>query len=136
MASRIFTVPDFDRFARKAKITDEEVIGAVDRADRGLVYADLGQGVVKLAIARPNESARHGFRTIVGFRRAARAIFFTGFAKNEADNITLHALADYRLFAAKLLSISEEEMDAMLNHGDLREISRGTLMSSGKDVQL
>ena len=92
MSSRIFTIPAFDKFARKARIGDERLISAVDRADRGLIYADLGQVVIKQAVGRPNEAAIDGFRTIIGFRSEFRAFFLYGFPKNESDNITPNAL--------------------------------------------
>lgn len=96
MPSRIFTSPAFDRFARKAKIVDESLIDAVDRADRGLIYADLGVGVIKQAVGRPNQAAINGFRTIIGFRSGFRAYFFYGFPKNEVDNLTPNALIGFR----------------------------------------
>ncbi len=51
--TRIFTVPDFDRFARKARIDDAALVEVVVRAERGIVDADLGCGLVKLRVPRP-----------------------------------------------------------------------------------
>ena len=79
MSSRIFAIPAFDKFARKARIGDERLIDAVDRADNGLIYADLGEEVIKQAVGRPNEPAIKGFRTIIGFRSEFRAFFLYGF---------------------------------------------------------
>jgi hypothetical protein len=124
MPSRIFSIPEFDRFARKSRIIDEQLVDAVDRADGGLVYADLGEGVIKQAVARPNESARRGFRTIVGFKMDTRAFFFFGFAKNEADTITDNALKDFRARTASLMDLPDVVIAMLLNEGELREIER------------
>lgn len=58
-----------------------------DDANRGLIDADLGSGLIKQRIARPGASKSGGFRTIVLFRSRERAFFVHGFAKNEKDNI-------------------------------------------------
>ncbi len=124
MASRIFSIPAFDKFAGKSRIDDERLIEAVDRADRGLVYADLGEGVIKQAVARPNESAVKGFRTIVGFKMHSRAFFLFGFAKNESDNITANALKEFRAVTIRLMALTETEVAVLLDEHELREIER------------
>jgi hypothetical protein len=53
---RIFKTRVFARFARAHRITDKDLRGAVERAGRGLVDADLGGGVIKQRVAR----AGHG----------------------------------------------------------------------------
>jgi hypothetical protein len=49
---RIFRNKPFTRFARRARITDDELREAVANIERGLVDADLGGGVIKQRIAR------------------------------------------------------------------------------------
>jgi len=122
--SRIFTLSGFDKFARKARIGDERLIDAVDRADRGLIYADLGEEVIKLAVGRPNEAAINGFRTIIGFRSEFRAFFLYGFPKNEADNITPNALKGFRKIAADFMGLTDEQLEVLLASKELREIER------------
>jgi hypothetical protein len=51
---RIFKNGWFERFARKERIADS-VLDAVQRADSGLVDADLGGGVIKQRIARQGQ---------------------------------------------------------------------------------
>ena len=126
MPSRIFSTPAFDKFARKSRIEDERLIDAVDRADRGLIYADLGEGVIKQAVARANESAARGFRTIVGFKTDSRAFFLFGFAKNESENITANALREFRMISARLTALSNADIEALVGDGELREIERPT----------
>ena len=50
---RVFKTKAFTRFARKADLSDGAIWQAVVDAERGLVAADLGGGVIKQRIARP-----------------------------------------------------------------------------------
>jgi hypothetical protein len=84
---RIFKNKAFTRFARKAQIGDLMLCEAIDDAERGLIAADLGGGVIKQRIARRGQGKSGGFRTLIVFRAGARAFFVHGFAKNEKDNI-------------------------------------------------
>jgi hypothetical protein len=58
----------FQRFARKEAITDQALCGAVDRANQGLIDADLGSGLIKQRVARPGAGRSGGYRTLILFR--------------------------------------------------------------------
>lgn len=60
---RVFKNAWFVRFARKRKISDEALWDAVDRAEKGLIDADLGGGVIKQRMGRPGESKSKGYRS-------------------------------------------------------------------------
>lgn len=49
---RIFKTRWLARFARHERITDASLIEAITRAERGLIDADLGGGLIKQRIAR------------------------------------------------------------------------------------
>ena len=51
------------RFAKKAGIGDVVLCEAIRDAERGLIAADLGGGVIKQRIARPGQGKSGGFRT-------------------------------------------------------------------------
>lgn len=57
---RVFKNAWFGRFTRKEMISAEVLWEAVDRAEKGLVDADLGGGVIKQRMARPGESKSKG----------------------------------------------------------------------------
>ena len=78
---RLFKNKPFSRFARKAKLSDTALREAVGRAERGLIDADLGGGVIKQRIAREGAGKSSGFRTIILFRAGERSFFVHGFAK-------------------------------------------------------
>ena len=51
----IYKVKAFLRFARAEAISDERLAEAVERANAGLVDADLGGGVIKQRVAREGQ---------------------------------------------------------------------------------
>lgn len=51
---RILASKTFDRFVRKQKIKDSDLVGVVTDANKGLIEADLGGGVFKLHQVRAN----------------------------------------------------------------------------------
>ena len=121
---RVFKNRPFTRFARKAGLGDKALIEAVVDAERGLVDADLGGGVIKQRIARPGGGKSGGFRTIVLFRLRERAFFVHGFAKNERDNITVDELAAFKMLAAEMLAYDNAAIAAALSAGALVEVRR------------
>ena len=84
---RIFKSRWFQRYAKKDGITDAALIEAAERADKGQIDADLGGEVIKQRIARPGQGRSKGYRTIVVFRRGAKAFFVYGFPKSQRANI-------------------------------------------------
>ena len=77
---RIFRNQWITKFAKKHKISDSELIEAVERADNGLIDADLGGGVIKQRIARQGQGRSGGYRSLIFFRHGERAFFMTAFA--------------------------------------------------------
>ena len=51
---------------------------AVARAEKGQIDAELGGEVIKQRIARPGQGKSKGYRTIIFFRRGAKAFFVYG----------------------------------------------------------
>jgi hypothetical protein len=118
---RILKNKPFARFARKSGLTDADLRG--DDAERGLVDADLGGGVLKQRIARPGGGKSGGFRTIVLFRAGSRAFFAHGFAKSERANIRDDELAAFKALAAELLGYKDEAIARILAAGVLIEVT-------------
>lgn len=85
---------------------------AADRANWGLIDADLGSGVVKQRVARTGYGRSGGFRTLLFFRADDRAIFVFGFAKKDKSNIDAGELAALREAAKTVLTLSQAAIDA------------------------
>jgi hypothetical protein len=103
-------------------IADQELIDAIHRADRGLVDADLGGGVIKQRIARPGEGKSGGFRSIVLFRKEELAFFVFGFAKNAQDNIDRKELKAFRALTDDMLAYDNETLAKAIRSGALTEV--------------
>ena len=119
---RVFKSRPFARFARKAGLSDAALRAAIRDAERGLIDADLGGGVIKQRIARLGGGKSGGFRTIILFRAGARAFFVHGFAKNEQANIRDDELAAFRMLAAEMLGYQDEAIARAVRAGVLIEV--------------
>lgn len=119
---RIFKNAWFDRFARKQGITDATLLAAIAQTEKGLVVADLGHGVVKLRLARTGQGKSGGYRTIVLYRAATRAVFVYGFAKSDRSNLDADELVQFRKAADHVLALSETELAILVSKGLFSEV--------------
>lgn len=107
----------FARFARKARITDQELWNAAQRANSGQIDADLGGGVIKQRLSRIGEGRSGGSRSIILFRRNERAVFVYGFEKKDLANIRPDELAAFRELAEIVLNYTEAQMKRFTEDG-------------------
>lgn len=120
---RIFKNKVFTRFALKADIGNAALCEAIQDAERGLIAADLGSGLIKQRIARPDQGKSGGFRTLIVFRSGTAAFFVHGFAKNEKDNISKDELAALKKLAADILAYDDRALARVINSGTLVEVT-------------
>lgn len=119
---RVFKNNWFTRYARTQGIGDDVLCRAARDADRGLVDADLGGGVIKQRVARPGQGKSGGFRTIILFRVGMIAVFAYGFAKNVRDNIKTDELTAFRQLASEILAYDEAQLALATAGGSLIEV--------------
>jgi|SRR5580692_9803864 hypothetical protein len=119
---RVFKTRWFARFARDEGIADKSLREAIERAERGLIDADLGGGLIKQRVARKGEGRSGGYRTIIAFRNRNRAIFLYGFAKSERENIERDELISFRRTADYWLSASATEICMGLEDRAIKEV--------------
>ena len=72
IAVRIFKTRWVARFSRRERIEDRSLLEAILRAERGIIDADLGGGIIKQRVARPGQGRSGGFRMLVAGERFAR----------------------------------------------------------------
>lgn len=89
---------------------------AVERAEQGLIYADLGGNVLKQRVGR-----RGSHRVLIFLRRGELAFLADGFAKNERANISAKELEDLQA-AAVLLGLTPRKIAAAVAEGALVEV--------------
>jgi hypothetical protein len=120
---RVFKTKWLGRFARRERITDASLLEAIERAERGIIDADLGGGLIKQRVARPGQGRSGGYRMIVVYRTKDRAVFLYGFAKSERENIEAADLEDLRLIAADFLAADDKGFERIVAQQDLQEIT-------------
>ena len=119
---RVLLLKTFRRYQRREGIADAALVDAIRRAERGLIVATLGGGLIKQRVARQGSGKSGGYRTIIAYRQGARAVFLLGFAKSEVDNIDDDQLAALKKLAAAVLGHTDQTLAAALGGGTLWEI--------------
>jgi hypothetical protein len=119
---RIFKNRWFARFAWREHITDTSLREAVSRAERGLIDADLGDGLIKQRVARKGQGRSGGYRMLLAHKTKDRAVFFYAFAKNERDNIEPDELLTAREIAVHWIAADAKAIARAIQEGKLEEV--------------
>ncbi len=101
---------------------DAMLCEAIRNAQRGLIAADLGGGIIKQRIARPGQGKSGGFRILIVFKAGERAFFVHGFAKNEKDNISAEEMVALKKLASELLAYDDKTIARVIASGTLVEV--------------
>ena len=120
---RVFKTKAFGRFARSQRISDASLCDAIRRAERGLIDADLGGGVIKQRVARPGQGRSGGFRTLIAYRAKTQSVFLFGFAKNERDNVDDGELATLRDIAKGWSAATVRGLAMAIAEGLIQEVT-------------
>jgi hypothetical protein len=122
----VFSKPDGLRVSRAKKGFGDKVLAeAVERAEKGLIDAELGGGLIKQRIARPGKGKSGGYRTVIVYRSGELAVFMYGFAKNVRENIEDRELYALREFAAAWLNGAASDWNRMVSEGVAGEVEYG-----------
>lgn len=119
---RIYKSKWFVRFAKKERIADAKLCEAIESAEKGLIDADYGDGMIKQRIARPGEGKSGGYRSIVLFQKGERSFFVYGSAKSDQDNIDKSDERDFKELATVRLNASEEQLADLVESGKYQEV--------------
>ncbi|WP_323837136.1 type II toxin-antitoxin system RelE/ParE family toxin [Photorhabdus africana] len=121
---RIFKNAWFERFARKQRISDEVLLDAIERANRGQIDADLGGGVIKQRVARKGQGRSGGFRTVILYQTAEHAFFVYGVAKSDRSNIEYDEEIQFKKMASLVLGLSDEQLVRLIKKGHFSEVTK------------
>ncbi|MDO9296973.1 type II toxin-antitoxin system RelE/ParE family toxin [Bradyrhizobium sp.] len=122
---QVYKLRAFARFQRREGITDRMLGKAIGNAERGLVDADLGGGLIKQRTARPGQGKSGGYRTIIAYRRGDRAVFLFGFAKSERTNLDDDELSCLRQIGRSYLSLGDDGLEMAITADEVMEVSYG-----------
>ena len=120
---RIFKAKAAAKFVRRERIADASLREAIQRAERGLIDADLGGGLIKQRVARAGHGRSGGYRMMIAYRTGDRAVFLLGFAKNERDNVSEAEMAALRKLALVWLHASAGGIAVAMEEGVLQEVA-------------
>lgn len=104
---KIHIPKSFQRDASREGVTDENCREAIRRAERGLIDADLGGGLIKQRIPRSNQGASRGLRSVIFYKKQDVAVFLHIFSKSDKANLTKSELAEYMNLARSLEKLTE-----------------------------
>jgi hypothetical protein len=119
---KLYKTPQFNRWARKNDLEDDDLCNAAREMADGLYEADLGGGLFKKRIARSGQGKSGGFRTLIASNRKDRWVFLYGFAKNERSNIGKDEEKALKKVAGDLLSATTAIIEAMTRNNELTEV--------------
>ena len=125
MAIEVFKTKWLARFARRERLDDASLRDAIDRAERGIVDADLGGGLIKQRVARAGQGRSGGYRMLLAYRSGERAVFLYGFAKNERENIEDAELLTLREIGAAWLAADAKGIARALLEDALQGVENG-----------
>jgi hypothetical protein len=120
----VYKTRPFARFARKAHVSDADLWNAAQRADQGVIDADLGGGVIKQRIARAGGGKSGGSRSIILFKKNKRAVYVHGFEKKNKANIGPDELEAFRRFAEIYFGYTNEEMTQRVEDGTIFKVAK------------
>jgi len=120
---RILKTKLLARFTRRERISDACLAEAIRRAERGVIDADLGAGLIKQRVGRAGQGRSGGYRMVVAYRAGKRAVFLYGFAKSERQNIGPDELLSLREIAAGWLTADDLLIDRAIAAAALQEIN-------------
>lgn len=123
----MFKTKEFHKWAKKEKVTDDDLLASISELERGLFDGDLGKGLFKKRIAQKGHGKRSSFRTILAYKKGKRVFFLYAFAKNKKANISNVEKAVYQKLAEALMMFSDLEIQKRLENKVLFEILRGEL---------
>ncbi|HRY02404.1 MAG TPA: type II toxin-antitoxin system RelE/ParE family toxin [Beijerinckiaceae bacterium] len=122
----IFQNRSVARATRKEGVSDEACRKAIDDAEKGLIDADLGGGLIKQRIAREGNGKSGGYRSIIFYRRGDLAIMLHMFAKSDKANVSTAEREALGRLADELRALSLDQLRELVLTKGWREISYGS----------
>ena len=105
----------FKKWSKKVKLSNQNLLDAINDLEAGLSTADLGSQLFKVRVKREQSGKSSGFRTIIVFKADDRAIFLFGFGKNEKENIDRNELQYFKKLGDDLLSLNSEQLEKAIS---------------------
>lgn len=112
----------FQKWAKKSKLKDQDLLDTIDNLVDGLSTANLGGNLFKIRVKREHGGKSSGFRTIVVYKENESAVFLYGFGKSEQDNISKTELSYFKKLGNDFLALDETQIKQLIKQKSLFEI--------------
>ena len=112
----------FQKWAKKSKLKDQDLLDTIENLVDGLSTANLGGNLFKIRVKREHTGKRSGFRTIVVYKENEKVIFLYGFGQNEQDNISKTELSYFKKLGNDFLTLDEKQIKQLIKQKSLFEI--------------
>lgn len=112
----------FSKWLSKQKVSKKDLSTALSELQAGRFEASLGGHLYKKRIRFEGQGKSASGRTIICYKKANRAIFIHGFAKNEKSNLSKKELQVFKELSKILLSFSAKEITIAIENGDFIEV--------------
>jgi hypothetical protein len=100
----------FKKWAKKANLSNLNLLESIYNLEKGLSVADLGGDLFKIRVKRAGKGKSSGFRTIVVYKKDEKVIFLYGFGKNEKSNINKTELQYFKKLGGDLLALEAKKV--------------------------
>lgn len=119
---RIFKTKSFNKWANKSRLTDSNLLQAVEEIKKGLLEANLGGNLYKKRVATSTKGKSGGFRTLLAYKKGKVVFFVYGFGKGQKGNISNKEEEDLKNAAEVYLGFDDETIQSAINIGSLIEV--------------
>ena len=106
-----------NKWAKKHRISDNNLIVAIENLENNLSSSNLGGGLFKVRIASQSGGKSGGFRTLIVYKEDDRAVVVYGFAKNEQENLSKSELLAFKILSKDILNQSHSDLEMAINKG-------------------
>ncbi|MDP6688209.1 MAG: type II toxin-antitoxin system RelE/ParE family toxin [Alphaproteobacteria bacterium] len=120
---RVFKNKVFSRYARRQRITDDDLCHAVAEIESGLVDANYGGNLFKKRIAREGQGKSGGHRAILAYVKGDKAFFMYGFEKSAKDNLGRNEQRDYKRLAKTYIALNDAQLALACGENILFEVN-------------
>jgi hypothetical protein len=121
---RTYLTKSFQREAKDDGISDDDCLEAIAKADRGLIDADLGGGLIKQRIPRGNRGAAKGSRAVIFYKHGTVSVFLHVFPKSRKASLSKSELVQYQNAAKELAKLGDDDFGALSIRRGWRKISK------------
>lgn len=114
-----YKLKDFAKWAKKAGVSDGDLVVAIAEMDKGLLGDRLGAHVYKKRMGIDGRGKCGGARTVVLYKAGDVVLFLYGYLKNEVDDMSEDELKRVRIFAHQFLALSGADRERLRAEGRL-----------------